>query len=83
VGVGLFVSCLFFVCCLLPPSDLTEFASSLSNSVNMGRGRTIPRQKQASVKIHRTVKIRQDAGGLKQGPYKPKAKVEVEPVWMD
>jgi hypothetical protein len=53
------------------------------DSVNLGRGRVVPRQKLVGVKVHRTVKIRQDAEGLEQGPYKPKAELQVEPKSVD
>ncbi|KAH7886367.1 hypothetical protein F5I97DRAFT_1937223 [Phlebopus sp. FC_14] len=52
-------------------------------TVNMGKGRHIPRQKRVGVKIHRSVKIRMEAEGLKGGKYWPKAKLKVEPEWVD
>ncbi|EGN93859.1 hypothetical protein SERLA73DRAFT_188970 [Serpula lacrymans var. lacrymans S7.3] len=51
--------------------------------INMGAGRHIPRQKKDGVKFHRTVKIRMEAEGLKDGKYWPKAKLKVEPKWVD
>ncbi|KAA1467854.1 hypothetical protein DENSPDRAFT_833006 [Dentipellis sp. KUC8613] len=51
-------------------------------SINMGRPRTIPKQKHG-INVHRSVKIRMDAEGLEGGKYKPKAVFEVEPTWVD
>ncbi|KAG9308955.1 hypothetical protein JVU11DRAFT_11257 [Chiua virens] len=53
--------------------------------VNMGQGRHIPRQQNENVaiKLHRTVKIRMEADGLQDGKYWPKAKLKVEPEWVD
>lgn len=55
---------------------------------NWGRARLIPNQHEG-VKVHRTVKMRIEAehvldtnGKLISG-YKPKAKWDVEPIWMD
>ncbi|KAI6024565.1 hypothetical protein EDC04DRAFT_2899944 [Pisolithus marmoratus] len=50
-------------------------------SVNRGRGRRVPRQ-DAGVSVHRTVKIRMDAEALRE-KYQPKAKLKVEPTWVD
>jgi uncharacterized protein (DUF2235 family) len=50
--------------------------------VNMGGGRHIPMQKRG-VKVHRTAKIRFEANGLDGGKYWPKAKLRVEPRWVD
>ncbi|KIJ66604.1 hypothetical protein HYDPIDRAFT_86193 [Hydnomerulius pinastri MD-312] len=52
-------------------------------TVNMGEGRHMPRQRQVGVKVHRSVKIRMEADGLGQGKYWPKAKLKVEPEWVD
>lgn len=52
-------------------------------TVNMGGGRHIQRQCQDGVKFHRTVKIRMEADNLKDGKYWPKAKLKVEPQWVD
>lgn len=49
---------------------------------NMGRGRHIPRQRHV-VKLHRSVKIRMEADGLPDGKYWPKAKLRVQPKWID
>ncbi|KAI6012771.1 hypothetical protein F5J12DRAFT_904840 [Pisolithus orientalis] len=49
--------------------------------VNMGGGRDIPKRR--TLKIHRTVKIRMEADTLKEGKYWPKAKINVEPTWVD
>jgi len=53
--------------------------------VNMGTGRYIPMQQKerAKVKFHRTVKIRMEADELDGGKYWPKAKLKVEPEWVD
>jgi len=50
--------------------------------VNRGRGRHIALQTKG-VKIHRSVLIRMKAQGLEDGPYFPKANLEVEPEWVD
>ncbi|KIK36776.1 hypothetical protein CY34DRAFT_26234 [Suillus luteus UH-Slu-Lm8-n1] len=52
-------------------------------TVNMGRGRHIQRQIKDGVKLHRSVKIRMEAENLKGGKYWPKAKLKVEPKWVD
>jgi len=49
----------------------------------MGRGRHIPRQHKVGVKFHRSVKIRMEADDLVGGKYWPKAKLKVEPQWVD
>ncbi|KAH7926859.1 hypothetical protein BV22DRAFT_1086180 [Leucogyrophana mollusca] len=51
--------------------------------INMGSGRRVPRQKKKGVKVHRSVKIRMEAEGLEGGKYWPKAKLKVEPEWVD
>ncbi|KAL4070335.1 hypothetical protein J3A83DRAFT_3177617 [Scleroderma citrinum] len=52
---------------------------------NKGRGRRIPQQdlKGVQIKVHRTVKIRMEADGLLGGKYWPKAKLKIEPLWVD
>ncbi|KIM62348.1 hypothetical protein SCLCIDRAFT_1215226 [Scleroderma citrinum Foug A] len=55
----------------------TEFRS------NMGGGRHIPRQQRHGVKLHRSVKIRMEADGFQGGKYWPKAKLRVQPKWID
>ncbi|KAI5998207.1 hypothetical protein EDD15DRAFT_2409048 [Pisolithus albus] len=50
-------------------------------SVNRGKGRRVPRQT-AGVDVHRTVKIRMESEALRE-KYQPKAKLEVEPTWVD
>ncbi|EPQ52600.1 hypothetical protein GLOTRDRAFT_46622 [Gloeophyllum trabeum ATCC 11539] len=53
-------------------------------SVNLGRPRTIRRQKKDGLRVHRTVKLRMVAEELLQGgKYIPRAKFEVEPTWVD
>ncbi|KAF9237083.1 hypothetical protein BU15DRAFT_49280 [Melanogaster broomeanus] len=51
--------------------------------MNMGGGRHIPMQHNKGVKVHRTAKIRLEADGLDAGKYWPKAKLRVEPKWID
>lgn len=45
--------------------------------INLGSARHIPKQRTNGVKVHRSVKLRMDAG------YKPAAKWDVEPIWVD
>lgn len=52
-------------------------------TVNMGSGRHVQRQLITGVKVHRSVKIRMEADNLKDGKYWPKAKLKVEPEWVD
>lgn len=53
-------------------------------SINLGRARKIPRQKKQGVLVHRSVKIRMEAGEHADGgPYTPRAKWKVEPTWVD
>ncbi|OJA19273.1 hypothetical protein AZE42_04491 [Rhizopogon vesiculosus] len=52
-------------------------------TINMGHGRHLPRQHKDGVKFHRSVKIRMEADGLEFGKYWPKAKLRVEPEWVD
>ncbi|KAJ3488331.1 hypothetical protein NLI96_g2925 [Meripilus lineatus] len=56
-------------------------------SLNLGRGRKIPKriQRRQEFHVHRSVKIRLDAGeNLPGGRYTPKARQwEVEPNWVD
>jgi hypothetical protein len=54
-------------------------------SLNLGAGRHIPRQQNVNVgvKVHRSVKVRMEADGLKGGKYWPKANLHVEPQWVD
>ncbi|KAL0952102.1 hypothetical protein HGRIS_008735 [Hohenbuehelia grisea] len=52
-------------------------------SINFGRGRVMPKQQHNGkhvVKLHRTVKLRMDAEGL---GYVPRARWDVEPLWVD
>ncbi|KAG1879632.1 hypothetical protein C8R48DRAFT_626087 [Suillus tomentosus] len=51
-------------------------------TINMGRGRHIQRQNHG-IKMHRSVKIRMEADNLTGGKYWPKAKLKVEPQWID
>ena len=59
------------------------FHADLAGRVNMGHGRHVPRQDKVGVKFHRSVKIRQEADSLEGGRYWPKAKLRVEPEWVD
>lgn len=55
-------------------------------SVNLGRGRKIPtrQQRRHEFNVHRSVKLRLDAGeNVPGGRYTPKAQWEVEPNWVD
>ncbi|KAG6329588.1 hypothetical protein ID866_9502 [Astraeus odoratus] len=49
---------------------------------NMGKGRRIRKQSEG-VKLHRTVKIRMEANSLKDGKYSPRAKIKVQPMFVD
>lgn len=51
--------------------------------MNLGEGRKVYRQRTDGLHLHRTIKIRMEAEGLPEGRYKPRAKFEVEPRWMD
>ncbi|KAH7913511.1 hypothetical protein BJ138DRAFT_1002147 [Hygrophoropsis aurantiaca] len=51
--------------------------------INLGKGRHVPRQNARGIKVHRTVKIRMEADGFIPGKYWPKAKLKVEPEWVD
>lgn len=64
-------------------NDVTnEWVDSIA--VNLGRAREIPRQSKQGVLVHRSVKIRMEAGeGVADGPYTPRAKWKVEPIWVD
>ncbi|KAG6380609.1 hypothetical protein JVT61DRAFT_4975 [Boletus reticuloceps] len=51
----------------------------------MGAGRHVPIQHKdgVQIKLHRSVKIRMEADGLQRGKYWPKAKLKVQPEWVD
>ena len=57
------------------------------NRVNMGRARKVPQPdvgKGEKILVHRSVKIRMEAEGLKDGKYVPKAKFDFEGCeWVD
>ncbi|KAF9002750.1 hypothetical protein BDQ17DRAFT_1390688 [Cyathus striatus] len=57
----------------------------LKLSVNRGRGRVIPKQKSEGIKIHRTVKLRQEIDLEDEKKYVPKAKLipNVNVTWVD
>lgn len=59
----------------------TRYLFPCNTSVNRGKGRHVPRQT-AGVDVHRTVKIRMESEALRE-KYQPKAKLEVEPTWVD
>lgn len=50
--------------------------------LNLGRPREIPRSDEKLL-VHRSVKLRMEAQGLKGGEYVPKAAFPVEPTWVD
>ncbi|KIP04937.1 hypothetical protein PHLGIDRAFT_75091 [Phlebiopsis gigantea 11061_1 CR5-6] len=52
-------------------------------TMNLGRGRVVPNQRVQGVHVHRSVKMRMEADGLRGGRYTPRAKFEVEPTWVD
>jgi len=64
------------------PRCLACYIADIAGRVNMGAGRHLPRQRKVGVKIHRSVKIRMEAD-LEGGKYWPKAKLAVEPEWVD
>lgn len=68
-------------------SSRLQFPLTLGFRINLGRARTIPDQTQNGVKVHRTVKIRMDAGAgggfFKDKGYVPAVEFEVEPSWVD
>ncbi|OJA19282.1 hypothetical protein AZE42_04487 [Rhizopogon vesiculosus] len=51
-------------------------------TINKSRGRDVPRQHQVGVKVHRSVKIHMEADFLKEGKYRPNAKLDVELEWV-
>ena len=56
-------------------------------SINRGRGRKVPepiREKEERIHVHRSVKIRMEAEGLKGGDYVPKTKFDhADCKWVD
>lgn len=79
-------SSLTFVIVFFPQRVLENIANTQISqySVNLGRPRRIPRQKRHGIKVHRSVKIRMEAGkATAGGPYTPQAKWKVEPTWED
>lgn len=48
--------------------------------MNLARPRVLPDQKKHGIKVHRSVKMRMEALGLK---YKPKLKFDVDPEWVN
>ena len=52
------------------------------NRLNLGRGRLIPKH-HTPFYVHRSVKTRMEAQGLKGGVYLPKAQYVLEPIWVD
>jgi hypothetical protein len=54
-----------------------------THRINMGRQRFIPKQHTCGVKVHRSVKLRMEAEVKNGTKYRPKAKLTVEPTWID
>ena len=50
---------------------------------NLARGRTIPKQKAQGIKVHRSVRMRQEAMMENGKKYKPKAQFFVQPTYVD
>ncbi|KAF8516231.1 hypothetical protein JB92DRAFT_3114279 [Gautieria morchelliformis] len=62
--------------------DNNEWVRNLT--INLGRPRVIPRQKRQGVNVHRSVKVRMEAGDrVEGGKYGPRAEWKVEPNWVD
>ncbi|GJJ13726.1 hypothetical protein Clacol_007982 [Clathrus columnatus] len=63
--------------------DTNEWFSNMT--INLGRPRKITGQKRHGVKVHRSVKIRMEAGQVvAEGvAYTPRAKWKIEPTWVD
>ncbi|GJJ14558.1 hypothetical protein Clacol_008823 [Clathrus columnatus] len=63
--------------------DTNEWFNNLT--INLGRPRKITGQKRHGIKVHRTVKIRMEAGqAVAEGvAYTPRAKWKIEPTWVD
>ena len=66
----------------LPPLSLTH----ILDRVNLGSARSIPDQTENKVKVHRTVKIRMDAGAsgefFKDKGYETAAKFKDDSSWI-
>jgi hypothetical protein len=71
----------------MPLFCITQEGETFLHRMNMGRGREIPKpicERGERVKVHRSVKTRMEAEGLKGGKYKPKAKFEhLNFEWVD
>ncbi|KJA19221.1 hypothetical protein HYPSUDRAFT_143965 [Hypholoma sublateritium FD-334 SS-4] len=54
-------------------------------SINRGRGRVVPKQRQEGIKMHRTVQLRMEMLKENGKPYEPKAKLVrgIAPTWVD
>ncbi|KAI0354699.1 hypothetical protein OH77DRAFT_1425794 [Trametes cingulata] len=59
-----------------------EYKQSKQLTLNMGSGRVVPKRHKPFY-VHRSVKLRMEAKGLKGGPYMPRAKYINEPIWVD
>ncbi|KAI4528359.1 hypothetical protein K525DRAFT_230961 [Schizophyllum commune Loenen D] len=53
------------------------------HTCNLARGRTIPKQKAQGIKVHRSVRMRQEAMMENGKKYKPKAQFFVQPTYVD
>ncbi|KAI0756458.1 hypothetical protein C8Q80DRAFT_1090050 [Daedaleopsis nitida] len=62
-----------------PKPDYKEMKALV---MNLGRGRLVPKH-HTPFYVHRSVKTRMEAQGLKEGPYLPRAKYVVDPIWVD
>jgi hypothetical protein len=66
---------------------VTQAGETFPHRINFGRGRKIPkpiRERGERVKVHRSVKTRMEAEGLKGGKYRPMAKFEhLDFDWVD
>ncbi|KAI0368948.1 hypothetical protein BV20DRAFT_434793 [Pilatotrama ljubarskyi] len=59
-----------------------EYKQSKQLTLNRGTGRVVPKRHKPFY-VHRSVKLRMEAKGLKDGPYMPKAQYINEPIWVD
>jgi hypothetical protein len=61
-----------------------ELTATHTLRINLGRPRVIPRQKRQGFNVHRSVKVRMEAGDrVAGGKYVPRAEWKVEPNWVD
>ncbi|KAH9932126.1 uncharacterized protein BXZ73DRAFT_101501 [Epithele typhae] len=59
-----------------------EYKEERTTTMNLGRGRLVPKH-HSPFHVHRSVKMRMEAEGLKGGKYLPKAKYAHDPIWVD